>query len=367
MIDYYGIGTWYEGKITHLVDTGYKILYEESGGVQEVDSPKMRPLIKGHVSGTQIKEENFDEGDISPLALESDEEYGGEGPFFSKLTSFKTSLEEKKYKEAIEKQDKRIEEEKKIFWERRKKKKIAMKKREEAKKKAPGPMTEKQKKQALKEFLAKHKIKKKNPTWNFYEKDVKNKDCQLIKYHLEKTHKLTALYLVHTKITDKGAHLVAKALKTNSTLTALRMDENKVGDGACQTLGKLIADNTRLKLLGLIQNKIGCNGAWGLAQGLNVNSSIESLYLDQNKIGKVGGEALAKMLCKNRTLTEITLNVNHIGGDPAIEAFGLALRDNTVLKKLDLEFNPLEQKARQWLQKVADKHSLIKDFWIGNK
>merc|ERR1712038_602813 len=102
MGDYYNIGTWYEGKVTHLLDNGYKILYEESGGVQEVDSPQIRPLIKGHVTGTRIKEENFDEGDISELGL-SDEEYGGQGPFLPKLTSFKTALEEKKYKEAIEK------------------------------------------------------------------------------------------------------------------------------------------------------------------------------------------------------------------------------------------------------------------------
>merc|ERR1712224_485671 len=121
LVDYYGVDTWFEATITHLLPTGYRVRYPEKEGIQEVDSPKMRPRLKYHTHGTEIKERNYDEGDISDLTL-SDEEYKGEPPFLPVLTSFTSDHEEKKYKEAIKRQDERIETEKKEYAVRRKKK-----------------------------------------------------------------------------------------------------------------------------------------------------------------------------------------------------------------------------------------------------
>jgi Ran GTPase-activating protein (RanGAP) involved in mRNA processing and transport len=126
-----------------------------------------------------------------------------------------------------------------------------------------------------------------------------------------------------------------------------------------------------------------------LAEALNENKTVLSLSLSNNKIGTAelqnvatpnfvtGGEALGRMLVTNHTLIELDLRWNYIRlesacaiaeslivndslrtlrlgnngfGDLATQFLGMALKQNKVLRLLDLSFNSVTPKAAAVLQ-----------------
>ena len=93
----------------------------------------------------------------------------------------------------------------------------------------------------------------------------------------------------------------------------------------------LISANTNIRTLGLTGNKnIGITGWLAIADALRNNTRILSLSLDYNDLGDAGAAILAE-----------------------------ALRENTSVRELDLEGNKIgEEGASRILEMLADNHSL---------
>lgn len=99
------------------------------------------------------------------------------------------------------------------------------------------------------------------------------------------------------------------------------------------------SDCTELYLGDLL---FGDSGATAVAEALKINTALTSLNLDYNNIGDKGAAAIAEALKGGTALTELMLENNKIGNGGAI-ALAEALTVNEVLRVLDLKMNNIEE------------------------
>jgi len=155
---------------------------------------------------------------------------------------------------------------------------------------------------------------------------------------------LKVLRLSSNKIEDGGVMALADGLVGNhaSCLEILDLCGNSVGDKGLVALGYALGRNQRpsLKSLDLGFNEFGDEGVMALADGLAENQCVlEFLNLETNRgIGDDGVVALANALHRNQSLIDLDLNDTSTGDRGAI-GLSKMLRHNSVLKRLDLDFN----------------------------
>ena len=150
--------------------------------------------------------------------------------------------------------------------------------------------------------------------------------------------------------------LSKKAIRAIDSQGALLSDEQ------VQKLSSAISENTTIKELDLSGNRINEAGAVALSETLRENKTLETLKLNATKIKKNGMRAIGNALKENDTLEELELkrftSKNYEGSlhaDAVIEA----METNTSLRRLDMDFSSIGDKAANKLVTVMERNTSL--------
>lgn len=145
-------------------------------------------------------------------------------------------------------------------------------------------------------------------------------------------------------------------LNPHSALQRLYLNANNIGARGAEALRDLLLRNRSLRSLVLSGNALKEAGAIALAEGLRGNTTLENLQVDSTKMGARGVKAVVEALADQQGLRRLQIKNNEVetsqrsrisqfGDDSTISqaalagAFETSLRENSVLRELDLGFN----------------------------
>ena len=151
-------------------------------------------------------------------------------------------------------------------------------------------------------------------------------------------------------------------------MTKLDMSENVFeGAAAGKAIGGMLTGNSTLKDLDLSGCRIDSGAAKGTSKGLARNGALSVLSLKNNALGtKEAGKVLGEMLKENSVLKELDLSDNryHYGGgiyrtDPEFaEELAAGIKDNRALSKLDVRNNNISATVKPLLQGACDAKAI---------
>lgn len=142
---------------------------------------------------------------------------------------------------------------------------------------------------------------------------------------------------------------IVKILRENSTLQELDLDHNHLGSAACIQIFGALGENTSLIKLHMGGNDVCPVGAEALTDALRRNVCLQELYFGYEGCGDAISSAVAQSLFDNndknggssngtlRVLSMVRCRISKRGGF----ALGEALKHNTSLEHLCLDYNPL--------------------------
>jgi len=134
---------------------------------------------------------------------------------------------------------------------------------------------------------------------------------------------------------DEARH---KGLSTNTVVTELHMSVG-FGDAGARHIAQALQQNTVLRTLILKGNDISDAGALPLITIVLERGFIRSLDLSRGLLGNSSCDALASALSENRgSLTMLNLSENRGISGPSMERLASALKTNTTLLQLEMEF-----------------------------
>jgi len=128
-----------------------------------------------------------------------------------------------------------------------------------------------------------------------------------------------------------GASAIAEALKVNEVLTSLDVSYNLLTEEVALDLVRVERQRNMLASLGLAGCKIGPIGAKEIAEWISVSGVLAEVDLSQNEIGGYWDSGQSKLA--------------ETPAGPA--AIAEALKVNTVLFKLHLQYNRLNEESKQ--------------------
>jgi Ran GTPase-activating protein (RanGAP) involved in mRNA processing and transport len=163
-------------------------------------------------------------------------------------------------------------------------------------------------------------------------------------------------------------HEILKAYQENNNLTHLQIRLADLRSGGEHVITKTLRSCTNLKEFRLIDSHMTGEQLLPIVEAVREHHSLEVLYLVGNGIDNAGcGEAIATLLeDPNSNLHTLNLEENLIGNDGAI-ALTNSLANNTKLRKLYLQSNPIDQNS-MWkaIAKLICNTASINDIYDSN-
>ncbi len=171
---------------------------------------------------------------------------------------------------------------------------------------------------------------------------------------------LRTLDLVNTAIESDGLSALISVLRhENRTVERLYLGGNGFGPRDAEELAALLRENPNLRALLLNVNVFGDEGVKVLVEGLRENRTLRELGLASNGITARGAQILAEAVGAHPALSILDIGwspstkvlcatPNNIG-DKGARLFGVMLRDNRTLARLDLRRNGLTARGRDAL------------------
>ena len=135
-------------------------------------------------------------------------------------------------------------------------------------------------------------------------------------------------------------------------LTHLDLGDCKFGNAGAKKVAKLIKRNTHLASLILIANKdIGMEGWMAIGEALKWNSHITTLSLDYNDIDDAAISALAEGLSANRSIQSLDLEGNDIS-DAGARMLLDAIQNNFAMR--DVTLTPGNKISNELLSEIRN-------------
>jgi Ran GTPase-activating protein (RanGAP) involved in mRNA processing and transport len=144
------------------------------------------------------------------------------------------------------------------------------------------------------------------------------------------------------KIKPAQAKQIAKELSTNTTLIYLNLGGNRIGDAGAVALARALTTNKTLKDLRLFRNGIDHLGLAWLGRSLVQNTSLAKLNVNSNHFSEDAIRSFGDYFKENKGLTELWLCDNYISDGYGMSSVWKALRTNTTLRNLYLQYNCLD-------------------------
>lgn len=173
------------------------------------------------------------------------------------------------------------------------------------------------------------------------------------------------LDLSNQQLTDTQVMLLFEHLLANNNdpITHLILDNNLITDEGVQTIANFLKkQNTRLKVLSLAENTISDKGIGHIAEALKENTCLEVLNLDFNKIGSKGAIALSTVLSNpSSKLLLLSLNSNLIGLE-GLQAISTQIKNNSVIIDLEIESNEFDKRPTGFLSDISSALEAIRSY-----
>jgi len=171
-----------------------------------------------------------------------------------------------------------------------------------------------------------------------------------LKTVLQNIVSLERVQLGGNELGDEGIALIAKAVAAHPNITHLDLSDNELS-GASENVARMIANTDRLLHLNLADNLIDESNGLLICAGLKQNTSIQRLDMSRNTFQDLAGVAIGDMLENNDTLEELVLEGNDIS-DSSAESIADALIANNALRFLDLSHNDIHSPGAKKLARV---------------
>ena len=140
---------------------------------------------------------------------------------------------------------------------------------------------------------------------------------------------------VIAKATEDGARRIVPS--GGLTLTMLDLGDSAMTDTGAEKLATLIEANTGIQTLSLTGNKsVGVSGWLAVADALRSNTVIRTLSLDYNDLGNAGAAVMASALASNNSVESLDLEGNKIGNEGGNKLLKM-LDQNTCLREITLD------------------------------
>ena len=153
--------------------------------------------------------------------------------------------------------------------------------------------------------------------------------------------------------TNEQLPTIVEAVRGHRSLEKLFLHDNRIDNAGCETLATLLQDPCcNLQIINLMINNIGSNGAVTLANGLANNTKLKHLFLDSNPIGQEEMNVFSRLLC-NTTSISNTFSSNH-----TLEKLGLPQPWGEQLASL-LKLNKGTNKSHVAIKKILKYHPII--------
>ena len=96
---------------------------------------------------------------------------------------------------------------------------------------------------------------------------------------------LKQISIMYSNISDEHILPIVQALTGHSSLETLTLSRNRIGNAGCETIATLLEDpNCNIHTINLGENHIGYVGATALTNSLANNTTLRNLYLQGNPI-----------------------------------------------------------------------------------
>ena len=172
---------------------------------------------------------------------------------------------------------------------------------------------------------------------------------------LAKLSRLVILDLNRNKMTEVVAECLANVIKNNLNLRQLGLSDNCLRSSAVVVF-QALAEHLQLKVIDLSNNSITGEVAKDLAIIITNNSNLEELCLSDNDL-KSSASVILQALKNNSQLKKLNLNSNSMSGKVA-EDLANVIRSNSGLEQLYLSDNNLKSSAIVILQALKDNSQL---------
>lgn len=213
----------------------------------------------------------------------------------------------------------------------------------------PPPFNGEHKNEELEQAIAKSNL----PKLNLKTLTVKDQDMHIVirKGLVENNFKV--LDLGFNEITHRGVAVLSVALQNNRQLEELNLENNLSSDSGVKILASVL-NSTVLKRLDLSENDITGEGVQHLAKALESNKTLVHLSLSHNRITDAAVRPLIDVLTHNNAHLEIlNLGANENIGDGSIAPLKDMIKQNSVLKRLDLRCCGFSEQGRSELSAEA--------------
>ena len=183
--------------------------------------------------------------------------------------------------------------------------------------------------------------------------DLQNGGENVIATTLRRCTNLTDIDLYGCNITDGQLLPIVEAVRGHRSLKILDLNNNRIGNAGCETIATLIRDhNSNINHVDLGNNDINIEGASILANGLENNTKMKILYLDGNPIDQSSADIFNKLLCNTSSINLIHLS-NH-----TLANFRLPFPSEQNLDLL-LKLNKCTNKSHVAIKKILKYHPNI--------
>jgi len=139
-----------------------------------------------------------------------------------------------------------------------------------------------------------------------------------------------------------------------------------ISDDARRLFERVRNDDPTLTEMELqLQFSFGAEGAAALAEALKTNTTLTSINLEYNDLGAEGAKALVETLKTNTTLTSIELGNNNIGPEGA-KALAKVLKTNTTLTIIKLNTNMIVDEGVKALAEALKTNTTLTKIDLDN-
>ncbi|XP_018428178.1 PREDICTED: NACHT, LRR and PYD domains-containing protein 3-like [Nanorana parkeri] len=211
-------------------------------------------------------------------------------------------------------------------------------------------------------------------------------DCSVLSFILQSCREIEEVNLIRCNVQNEGLKKLVPALLA---IRNLNLHQNHLTDISCPDLASGIRNNQTLRTLEVSNNNLEGPHFRDLMVALTM-SRIEELRLRDNKLTDISCPDLASGIRNNRTLKRLDLSRNNLEGphfrdvmealttsqieqlyfvgcqmtDSSCPDLGSGIRNNQILKRLDLSENNLEDYTHknEYLLKSFKNEYLLKSF-----
>jgi Ran GTPase-activating protein (RanGAP) involved in mRNA processing and transport len=174
---------------------------------------------------------------------------------------------------------------------------------------------------------------------------IGNKGGMYISEILHMNPSVISMDVSSNEIGDEGSTAIFSMLRANTSLYHLNMSSssgvgrNSIGLAGVTELAAMLTENQTLSELNLSMTELIADNMEVLASGLSRNTTLNSLNISQNNIGSRGAIHIIRSLC-NTQIHELYLSNIHLKDD-VTNIFRALLARNKTLRILDLSSNHL--------------------------